>query len=360
MNNIIEEEKKYFPSIDGLRAFSCIGIMMMHIQANTNYQLNGFIWQQLIPSFTHLVLLFLMISGFGMCVGYLQKFHDGSINLETFYKRRYVKILPYFVFLIIIAVLYEPSISNFYDATMEILLVYGFLPNNALNVIGVGWTIGVIFAFYFLFPPFSILLKTKKRAWIFLFLALWINFVCSQYYFSDLFVNTLFTPRHSFLWCLPLFFIGSLLYLYRNDISVICKRFRFVILFICISFTILYYIIPQSICNFDILFYKNICLYSLWLLYSIGVDSKLLGNKVMRFISGISLEIYLSHMFVFRFMEKLHLQYLFGDSNCISYIILCLLTFAGILLLIFGYKLFLFVIKKFVICKIKKKENNNE
>ncbi|MDD7610718.1 MAG: acyltransferase [Spirochaetales bacterium] len=206
---IVVTEKKHYLSIDGLRALSCIGIMMMHIQANTHYQLAGFVWQKLIPSFTHLVILFIMISGFGMCVGYLDRFLNGTVDLEKFYKRRYQKILPYFVFLIIIALIYEPTVTNFYDATMEFLLVYGFLPNNALNVIGVGWTIGVIFVFYFLFPAFSVLMKTKRRAWIFLFIAFWINFVCSRHYFSDFYVNDLFAARHSFIWCLPLFMGGG-------------------------------------------------------------------------------------------------------------------------------------------------------
>lgn len=205
----IVNEKKHYPSLDGFRAISCIGIMMMHIQANTHYQFSGFVWQQLIPSFTHLVLLFIMISGFGMCVGYLERFQNGTIDLEKFYIRRYTKILPYFGFLIIIALLYEPSVTNFFDATMEFLLVYGLLPNNALNVIGVGWTLGVIFLFYFLFPAFSVLLKTKRRAWIFLAVALWINFVCTRHYFSDYYVNGLFTPRHSFIWCLPLYIGGG-------------------------------------------------------------------------------------------------------------------------------------------------------
>ena len=93
-------EKKHSPSIDGLRALSCIGIMMMHIKANTHYQLTGFIWDDVIWSFTHLVILFIMISGFGMCAGYLDKFLNGTVDLEKFYKRRYQKILPYFVFLI--------------------------------------------------------------------------------------------------------------------------------------------------------------------------------------------------------------------------------------------------------------------
>lgn len=209
MTENIISEKKHYQSLDGFRALSCIGIMMMHIQANTHYQLKGFIWEQMIPSFTHLVLLFLMISGFGMCVGYLDKFQSGVVDLEKFYKHRYAKILPYFGFLIIIALLYEPSITNFYDATMEFLLVYGLLPNNALNVIGVGWTLGVIFVFYFLFPAFSLLLKTKCRTWVFLFVSLWINFICSEHYFTEKFVTSFFTPRHSFVWCLPLYIGGG-------------------------------------------------------------------------------------------------------------------------------------------------------
>lgn len=352
--------KKYYPSIDGLRALSCIGIMMMHIKANTHYQLTGFIWNDVIWSFTHLVILFIMISGFGMCVGYLDRFLNGTVDLEKFYKRRYQKILPYFVFLIIIALIYEPTVTNFYDATMEFLLVYGFLPNNALNIIGVGWTIGTIFVFYFLFPAFSVLMKSKRRAWIFLFVSLWINFVCSRHYFANPFVQEI-GERHYFIWCMPLFMGGGIMYLCRKVISDFCKKFRCLLLAFCGTCTVLYYIIPQQIGDFNIIFYKNFILYSLWLIYAIGVDSKVLGNRVMKFISAISLEIYLSHMVVFRFMEKIHVEYLFGDDRWISYIVLCLLTFAGVLMLVFGYKLAVKILNKYVICKIlKQKEVTNE
>ena len=343
----MENTKTYhYSSLDGFRALSCIGIMMMHIKANTHYQLSGFLWEQFIPSFTYLVFLFLMISGFGICAGYLDKFQTGSIDLESFYKRRYQKILPYFGFLIVLAFLYEPGITNFYDATMEFLLVYGLLPNNALNVIGVAWTIGVIFVFYFLFPAFSVLLKTKRRAWIALALSLWINFICTNYYFSGTFVNDLFSARHSFIWCLPLFMGGGALYLYRNEISIICQKLRYLILLVCVACTILYYFTPDKILNFKIDFYKTYILYLIWLFYAIGVNDKILGNRVMRFLSGISLEIYLSHMFVFRFMEKLHVQYLFGEDSWISYLILCLFTFIGLLVLIFSYKGFIRLLKK--------------
>lgn len=353
-------EKKHYPSLDGFRVISCIGIMMMHIQANTYYQLDGFVWSKIIPSFTHLVLLFIMISGFGMCVGYLKRFHNETVDLEKFYKRRYSKILPYFCFLIVIAFLYEPSVTNFYDATMEFLLVYGLLPNNALNVIGVGWTLGVIFLFYFLFPAFSILLKSKRRAWIFLFVTLWINFVCTRHYFSSLYVTELFIPRHAFIWCLPVFMGGGLLYLYRKEIATFCNKFRYLVVFFCLLCTALYFIIPSTIMNFDIAFYKDFILYALWMFYAIGVDSNVFGNKIMKFLSGISLEIYLSHMFVFRFMEKLNVQYLFGEESWLSYVTLCLLTLVGLFALIFGYKLAVKVLKDKIFCGIMNKGGGYE
>lgn len=58
-------QPNHYDSIDGLRALSCLGIIMMHIQANTRYNLAGtFIFDKFIPSLTTLVYLFLMISGF--------------------------------------------------------------------------------------------------------------------------------------------------------------------------------------------------------------------------------------------------------------------------------------------------------
>lgn len=41
--------KVHYDSIDGLRALSCLGIILMHIQANTEYQLSGsFIFDRII------------------------------------------------------------------------------------------------------------------------------------------------------------------------------------------------------------------------------------------------------------------------------------------------------------------------
>ena len=51
-----------------------------------------------------------------------------------------------------------------------------------------------------------------------------------------------------------------------------------------------------------------------------GGGYSLLQNPVTHFISGISMEIYLSHMVMFRVIEKLHLTHFLGDG-LLSYII---------------------------------------
>lgn len=327
---------KHYGSIDGLRALSCIGIILMHVQANTSYDLAGsFAWDTFIPSLTWLVYLFFMISGFGMCAGYLRRFQNREIDLECFYKRRYGKILPFFGLLLVIDILMERTPDAIYEASVEGMLLHGLLPNNAVSVIGVAWFLGVVFLFYLLFPAFTVLMKSKKRAWASLALSLWLVVCMDQYFFSPYFVTNSFTPRHSFLYVLPLFISGGILYLYRDKITSVCKGRHIATLMICLAATVLWYAIPNVS---DELFYlKTLVMFSLWLAYAIGVDSRLLSCRPMRYLSSISMELYLAQMLSFRVVERMHLLYLFGNGGAagwISYAIASSLTITGLIIFI--------------------------
>ena len=37
-------ERKHYGAIDGLRTIACIGIMMMHVRANSGYEVSGFVY----------------------------------------------------------------------------------------------------------------------------------------------------------------------------------------------------------------------------------------------------------------------------------------------------------------------------
>ena len=58
--------KERYEGIDGLKAYAILGIALMHVLANGEYGIGGFVFERLIPSFTNLVFLFMMVSGFGL------------------------------------------------------------------------------------------------------------------------------------------------------------------------------------------------------------------------------------------------------------------------------------------------------
>ena len=179
-------EREHYGNLDGIRTLAAVFIILMHIMSNTSYALNGGIFR-LISKAGLLVQLFFMISGFGMCCGYYEKIKDNSISIERFYSKRYAKILPYFALLVLIDVgitfLTEgisapPLIEGFSDLT----LLYGMFPNSDITVIGVGWALGVIFAFYLLFPFFVYMLWNKRRAWLWMLISIAVNYVCTYYF----------------------------------------------------------------------------------------------------------------------------------------------------------------------------------
>ena len=357
-------QRSHYSSIDGLRTISCISIIAMHIRANTKYaigmagEVSDFLYNHFVPALTWLVYLFLMISGFGMCMGYLKCFQSGfqynnqdnngvdshCIYLETFYFKRYAKILPFFGFLLAIALLFEPNLTNFYEATMEVTLLHGLLPNNAMNVLGVCWTLGVIFMFYLLFPAFTVLMKSRKRAWMALAVSLWINFICQRYFFGEVYVTELFTPRHSFIYCLPLFIGGGIIYLYKNEIKGICDCFRLGVLMGCLAGTVVYFLVERWM-SYSSQYYILLPLFMLWLSYAVGVDSRVLGCRVMKYLSSISMEMYLAQMIIFRLIEKCGLLYVLG-VGWTGFLMTLALTVVGLIIFIECYNEMIRVVEK--------------
>lgn len=205
--------KERYGTIDGLRMIACIGIMMMHIQANNNYEITGYFYNTVIPSFTNFVFLFMTVSAFGMCCGYYEKVMNQTISLSDFYAKRFKKILPFFGVLVLIDVVISPSRAALFEAFADLTLLFGFLPNAGnISVIGVGWFLGLVFVFYLCFPFFCVLLANKKRAWISFAVSLLYNFVCAEYFEVG---------RSNILYSACFFLAGGLIYLYRKELTKI-------------------------------------------------------------------------------------------------------------------------------------------
>lgn len=221
-DNLCGVDKRY-EGIDGLKAYAILGIALMHVLANGGYELGGFVFGRMIPAFTNLVFLFMMVSGFGMCCGYYQKIVDRKISMEKFYSKKYIKIWPYFALLCVLDFVISPSKNSLYEVFANLTLCQGLLPNAHIEVIGVSWTLAVIFVFYMLFPFFCFLLGNKKRAWGVATAALIFNLLCGSYFFDKNHIvdpaSVGFSSRLNIVYDAIYFIAGGLIFLYRKELA---------------------------------------------------------------------------------------------------------------------------------------------
>ncbi len=72
----------------------------------------------------------------------------------------------------------------------------------------------------------------------------------------------------------------------------------------------------------------DLVVFSAWLIYAIGAKDLVLNNRVVKYLSGISMEIYLSHMMFFRVASMLHLER-FVHQQDVLYVLTCIMTLIG-------------------------------
>lgn len=333
-----------YNSLDGLRAYGALGILIMHVQANVPVRpVGGFLYDTFIPSLTHFVYLFIVISAFGLCCGYYDKFKAGTISPNEFYLKRYKRLLPFFALLVFIdtVVPHAPNkyeiehmavgelttgstafLHSIYDAFAEITLAFNLLPNPS-PPIGVAWFLGLIFLFYMIFPYFVFLMDNKRRAWLSLVFCYLFSFMAVDYFLTDRFINWEMT-RHSIIYDAPFLGLGGVIFLYKDQIRSIVSLHKWQTLGICWGLTCIYWFVPQS--NGGFAFVALISLISgAWLCFAIGTNVSILNNRIVGYLSNISLEIYLCHMACYRVVSFLHMQN-YIDNVYYVYWLSCILT----------------------------------
>lgn len=314
-----------YEAIDGLRAYSAIGVAMMHILMNGQYQVSGFIFDKFITSLGNLVFLFMLVSAFSMCCGYYNKIIKQEISIEYFYSRRYSKILPFFATLCFIDVIISPSKSAIYELFANLTLSFGLLPNANISVIGIGWFLGLIFVFYMIFPFFCYLISNKKRAWFILGITIIYHVLCRIYFFDKNHVLFNYDRRGNIIYSAMFFIVGGIIFLYKEKLSKLAEKYKWILIILCIAVGGMYFYEGNSET------FIMLILFGLLLIYAIGNSdnrSVILQNHFTKFMGNISLEIYLSHMVIFRLLQKIGLTNITSNAE-ISYVVTVLMTLVG-------------------------------
>lgn len=227
--------KERYNNLDGLRAYAAIGIVMMHVLENSSYNVHGLFFNKVIPSFTDFTFLFMVISAFSMCCGYYEKFKSGKVDIERFYKRRFQRLWPFFAILCTIALVMSFSLKSVFEWFADLTLMFGLIPHNNIEIIGVGWFIGLIFVFYMMFPFFVFLIGNKKRAWFSFIVGVLLTISCILH-FTEAAERTYMVYSASF------FLLGGITYLYRDAI----KRYKALWIALLIASIVAYYTLYRN------------------------------------------------------------------------------------------------------------------
>lgn len=258
-----------------------------------------------------------------------------------------MKILPFFACLCLLDFVLSPSLDQLYNLFANLTLCFNFIPNARIPMIGVGWFLGLVFAFYLLFPFFVFMLDNKRRGWFSLLIALILAGLSTFYSFNgDIAVPDV--GRRNIIYSMPLFMAGGMIYLYRDKLKSEGVR-QSLVLALCILLTVIFFAFPQLRSSRFHLLVSEMVLFGSWLIYALGSKDFILNNRIVRFLSGISMEIYLCHMVVFRIVEKAHIERFITDCDTL-YILTCILVIIGAVAISWGFKR----VESFLLSKIKK------
>lgn len=119
-------------------------------------------------------------------------------------------------------------------------------------------------------------------------------------------------------------------------------QFKVISLCVVLALTVGYYITPDVINSINIVVIKTLILYTGWLGLALGYDNRLMNNKFTNYISNLSMEMYLSHMVVFRIVEKIGIMERI-ESPVIRYMTTYLLL---VMLLVMGLTIYRKAINK--------------
>ena len=322
-----------YESLDAIRAFAAIGIVLMHVLGHVPIKTtSNFLTTSLIPFFCDFVLMFMIISAFSLSCGYYLRIKQGNISINEFYKRRYLRILPFFAILCLVDVIVSPSLGSVFEMFANLTLCFGFLPNyGEITVIGVGWFLGIIFMFYMLFPFFVFLIDNIRRAIVSFILSFIMAHISIAYFESEKF-GMVPIDRHNILVVAPFFLIGGICYLYREGLSNFVSRNKS-FAFIAVSIiTVIFFCFPLYKEGKAQLLTCELILFSMWLIWALGNDNnKLLVNPITKYLGNISMEIYLCHMMIYRAVEMCHIDKYVKNGDLL-YLLTSIIVLGGAIL----------------------------
>jgi len=281
-----------FDGLEALRGTSAILVIIYHTILLTD--LKSSITGSWINNLAIAVPVFFCISGFSLFYGYHDNFFSET-SFKKFYIRRFFRLAPLFYLMLIFYVVFFLFRGVRYDIPTilnNITFTYILIPGKQESIVWSGWSVGIEWLFYFIFPLLLLLSKNKKIYFSMLAIS-----ICYSIEVNILFKEISYENSPSYLYMnifkhFTYFLLGISVYktleFFDKKTEIIKKigRYDFVIL-ISLYITIAYSNI-SSVIKISVFLFVFLSV-----LFSVTGSSFVLNNKLSRLWGKCSYGLYL-------------------------------------------------------------------
>lgn len=290
------------------------------------------------------VEIFFFMSGVSLYFSYIK-----TSSPLTFYKRRLVRVMPYYLVFYGIVFIYFNIIKDF--NILQFLLNYTMLDFWIHGLGNSPWFLAAIIIFYFIYPLFfKIFFKDNKRVYKIIFMASIVSIMVLLIWLCP--------HLRIFAFRIPIFFIGCFMgkLVYENKLFTVK---HLLMLITSIVVTLIIYIKFKNIIGLNNLLYiplSFIIVLFMTLLHKLNNICLKLINIIIGFFGGYTLEIYLTHEKVQENLYKILNLFKIELNNAIYNLLSILVALVISISLSFLIKTLINTIYN----KKEKKENLNE
>lgn len=167
-----QEQKSRLYALDGLRGIFAFGVMLYHFSVWGEFVLSDYTHDILTKFSLFGVVGFFVISGYSMYYSYEARMNDW-LDIKHYMLRRILRIAPLFwlvctIYLVLRIVIGSQGIEDVWALLMNYLynitFLFGVVDAGEESMAVGGWSIGIEWMFYILFPAIVFLLRTSFKS----------------------------------------------------------------------------------------------------------------------------------------------------------------------------------------------------